>query len=55
MAAGQDSPWELYDLTTDRSESINLAVAKPEKVRELSELWIHQTEEYCALARRDLR
>ena len=54
VAAGKDSPWELYDLSSDRSESKNLAALKPEKVRELSELWMRQTEDYSALARKDV-
>jgi arylsulfatase len=51
VAAGKDAPWELYDLTADRSESANLAAEKPEKVRELSALWSRRTEEYDDLAR----
>jgi len=31
--------WELYDLKMDRTELHNLAVARPEKVRELLEKW----------------
>jgi arylsulfatase len=54
VAAGKDSPWELYDLRFDRSESKNLATEKPEKVRELAEQWTRRMEEYSALARRDL-
>jgi arylsulfatase len=54
VAAGKDSPWELYDLATDRSESNNLAADKPEKVRELEELWNRQAEECYAMARKDL-
>ena len=54
VAAGKDSPWELYDLSSDRSESKNLATLKPEKVRELSELWMRQTEAYSAMARKDV-
>ena len=50
VAAGEDSPWELYDLGTDRAESRNLAAEKPEKVREMAELWSRQTEENNALA-----
>ena len=51
VAAGKDSPWELYDLGSDRAEAINLAPSKPEKVRELAELWNRQTDEFNALAR----
>jgi arylsulfatase len=54
VAAGKDSPWELYDMTSDRSEMQNLASQKPEKVRELAVLWTKQFEEYAALAAKDL-
>jgi arylsulfatase len=54
VAAGKDSPWELYDLGMDRAESKNLAGEKPEKVRELAELWSKQTDDYYELARKDL-
>lgn len=53
VAAGKDSPWELYDLTADRSETKNLAADKPEKVRELAAIWTTQFEEYAAQARKD--
>jgi arylsulfatase len=53
VAAGKDSPWELYDLSTDRSESKNRAADKPEKVKELAALWAKQFEEYSALALKD--
>jgi Carbohydrate esterase, sialic acid-specific acetylesterase/Sulfatase len=51
--AGKDSPWELYDLSSDRSESRNLAGDKPEKVRELAATWTKQLEEYTALSKND--
>ncbi|MBI2948049.1 MAG: arylsulfatase [Verrucomicrobia bacterium] len=54
VAAGKDAPWELYDLSADRSESRNLAGEKPEKARELSALWERMTEQHFALARQDL-
>ncbi len=54
VAAGKDSPWELYDLSSDRSEGQDLAKEKPEKVRELAALWRKQYEDYCALATKDL-
>ena len=54
VAAGKDSPWELYDLSADRSETKNLAAEKPEKVRELAAIWKKQLEEYTALAKQDL-
>jgi arylsulfatase A-like enzyme len=54
VAAGKNSPWELYDLSSDRSESKNLARDKPEKVTELAAIWTKQLEEYTALASKDL-
>ncbi len=53
VAAGKDSPWELYDLGSDRAEATNLAPSKPEKVRELADIWTRQTDEFNALARSD--
>ncbi len=54
VAAGKSSPWELYDLSTDRAESKNLASEKPEMVRDLSAEWKAQRDEYDTLARKDL-
>jgi arylsulfatase len=54
VAAGNDSPWELYDLGSDRSESKNLALDEPRKVKELAMMWTKQFEEFAALARKDL-
>ena len=54
VAAGKDSPWELYDLKADRCETNNLARQMPEKVRELAAMWTRQTAEYAALAAKDL-
>ena len=53
VAAGQNSPWELYDLSRDRSESKNLANTHPAKVRELAERWQRQTDEYSSLAHKE--
>jgi arylsulfatase len=55
VAAGANSPWELYDLTTDRSESKNLAAEMPDRVKEMAALWSRITEEHFALARKDAR
>jgi arylsulfatase A-like enzyme len=54
VAAGKDSPWELYDLSSDRPEGKDRAKDRPEKVRELVAIWTKQFEEYSALAARDL-
>ena len=54
VAAGKDSPWELYNLRTDRSESKNVASEHPERVRELADQWTRQTAQYSTLALKDL-
>ncbi len=36
---GANGPWELYNLTTDRTEQRNLASAEPARVAELTALW----------------
>ena len=53
VAAGKDSPWELYNIATDRSESENLAERMPEKVKELAAMWEKQRDEYFELARKE--
>ncbi len=53
VAAGEASPWELYDMSMDRSETKNLAAAMPDKVREMSEEWRRQTDLYSALAAKE--
>ena len=54
VASGKDSPWELYDLSSDRCETHDLAADKPEKVRELAAIWTKQWEQIAALAAADL-
>jgi arylsulfatase A-like enzyme len=54
LVAAKGGAWELYDLATDRSETKDLAAAKPEKVKELADLWEKQWADYAALAVRDL-
>lgn len=34
-----EGPWELYDLSSDRTETINLKEQYPEKAKELTVLW----------------
>ncbi|HEY2411326.1 MAG TPA: arylsulfatase [Pirellulaceae bacterium] len=50
----QQGPWELFDLSTDRAETNNLAAKMPEKVRELANLWTKKQDEFFALAKQDL-
>ncbi len=54
LVAARDQPWELYDLSTDRSETKNLAARYPQKVRNLERAWTERMNEYGKLARRDL-
>jgi arylsulfatase len=53
LVADGKSPWELYDLTKDRSETKNLAAANPEKVKELERAWLKGAQECLALAKQD--
>ncbi len=39
IATGDDGPWELYNLSQDRSEQKNLAAAQPEKAGQLAARW----------------
>lgn len=39
VAKGPKAPWELYDLTADRAELNDLAVAHPTRVKELAARW----------------
>jgi len=55
VASGQDGPWELYDLATDRTETRNRAREHPAKVRELAKQWQQRREEFTALARDHLK
>jgi arylsulfatase len=53
LVADHQSPWELYDLRTDRSESTNLAEKHADKVRELERAWTAQMEAFSAQVKRD--
>lgn len=55
VAAGKEAEWELYDLSTDRSESKNLAREKPQKVAELATIWEQQWRSYNADALKEVR
>lgn len=54
IAADHENPWELYDLSNDRSEIQNLAVKYPEKVKELEQIWFKHAEEFRVLSKQDL-
>jgi arylsulfatase A-like enzyme len=54
-AEAQQKPgeWELFDLSSDRAETNNLAAKMPEKVKELEALWTQKSEEFATLAKQD--
>jgi len=54
LVAADQSPWELYDLRSDRSETKNLAAAHPDKVKGLDQAWARHMEEFRTLAMQDL-
>jgi arylsulfatase len=47
--------WELYDLSTDRSETRNLAASNPAKLAELKTAWFARLDEFRELATGDLK
>lgn len=53
IAADHQSPWELYELRKDRSETKNLAYKYPEKVKELEQEWIRHADEFNNMAQQD--
>jgi arylsulfatase A-like enzyme len=55
LVAAKDTPWELYDLATDRTETRDLAPGNPTRVRELSKRWQRRSDEFTALAHDDLK
>ena len=54
LVAAKDTPWELYDLKTDRAEQHNLAAKMPDKAQELAASWQKQTDAFTTLAQKDL-
>ena len=50
-----DDVWELYDTTTDWSQSHDLAAEMPEKLAELQQLWLAEARKYNVLPLDDRR
>lgn len=50
VSEGMNSPWELYNLAADRSETTDLSAIEPERVKYLSERWKFALDEFTALA-----
>ena len=48
--AARDEPWELYDLTADRSEQSDFAKSKPEILSRLTNTWDAMTQEFTEVA-----
>ncbi len=46
LVADKGAPWELYDLSTDRAESNDLAKQRSEKVQELAKTWTGLLDEF---------
>ena len=44
LTSAKGGPWELYDLSTDRSELNDLAKQQPEQAKKLEKLWHHVAE-----------
>ena len=53
VAAGKNGPWELYDLSVDRCEMVNLAERHPLRLRQLTELWEANEREFRSMAESD--
>lgn len=53
IVATKDAAWELYDLSTDRSEEQNLAESQPERLREMAAEWDGITAEFIELMKAD--
>jgi arylsulfatase A-like enzyme len=54
VAAGKNNPWELYDLSQDRTELKDLAKAEPERVSRMAAAWTAQLDEFRKQASSDL-
>jgi len=50
LVAAKGTPWELYDLAHDRSETENRAATEPERVQDLEAAWNRIAEECRSLA-----
>ncbi len=52
LVADAGKAWELYDMRTDRAEQHDLAATRPEKVKELEQVWQRQTDTFIEAARK---
>lgn len=49
MKLENNSPWELYDLSNDRTEVSNVAEEHPDVVEDLEKEWLVETKKYNVL------
>ena len=50
VSEGMSSPWELYNLATDRSETTDLSASEPLRVQTLGDKWKAVLDEITTLA-----
>lgn len=50
LVSTRNGPWELYNLSTDRAETNDLAARYPDKVRELERVWTLRMGQFRELA-----
>ncbi len=55
LPAFDDDVWELYDTSTDWSQSHDLAAEMPEKLAELQQLWLEEAKKHNVLPLDDRR
>lgn len=53
LVADHAKPWELFNISSDRAEQINLATRYPERVAGLDREWTRRLEEFRVLATRE--
>ncbi len=54
LVAAKGYPWELFDLSVDRTETNNIAEKHPRKAKELARIWEQHLNECVALASKDV-
>ena len=54
IVADHNFPWELYNMKSDKSETINLAGQFPEKVNEMEKLWFNKASEFYEFSKQDV-
>jgi arylsulfatase len=45
LVAAKGDPWELYNLSRDRTETVNLASQEPDRVKKMADQWEKMTKE----------